>query len=35
LYKIRQVTIDEDAIDYESGFIKQVDINETIKFPVS
>jgi len=35
MYKIRQVTIDEDAIDYESGFIKQVDINETIKFPVS
>ncbi len=25
-YKVRQVVIDEDAIDYESGFIKEIDI---------
>jgi hypothetical protein len=35
LYKVRQVTIDEDAIDYESGFIKEIDLNETIELPIS
>jgi hypothetical protein len=35
LYKVRQITIDEDAIDYESGFIKEVDMNEILIYPVS
>ncbi len=35
LYKVRQITIDEDAIDYESGFIKEVDFNETLEYPIS
>jgi hypothetical protein len=35
LYKVRQITIDEDAIDYESGFIKEVDMNEILIDPVS
>ncbi|HVV53931.1 MAG TPA: DUF4255 domain-containing protein [Mucilaginibacter sp.] len=30
LYKIRQITIDEDAIDYEAGFIKEIDLNDTL-----
>jgi hypothetical protein len=35
LYKVRQITIDEDAIDYESGFIKEIDMNETLIYPIS
>jgi len=35
LYKIRQITIDDGAIDYEAGFIKEVNVNETQIQPVS
>jgi len=28
LYKVRQITIDEDAVEYEGGFIKEIDFNE-------
>jgi hypothetical protein len=28
LYKIRQVTIDEDIIDFEGGLIKEIEIND-------
>lgn len=35
LYKIRQITIDEDAIDYEAGFIKDIEFNETLINAVS
>ncbi len=35
LYKVRMITIDEDAITMESGFIKEVDINDTLKLAVS
>jgi len=35
LYKIRQITIDEGAIDFEAGFIKKVDVNETLIQAVS
>jgi len=35
LYKIRQITIDEDAIDYEAGFIKDIEFNETLTNAVS
>jgi hypothetical protein len=35
MYKIRQVTLDEDLQQSESGFIKEVDINGKIKLPVA
>jgi|SRR6185503_16313561 len=35
LYKVRQITIDEDAIDYEAGFIKDIEFNETLINAVS
>ena len=35
LYKVRQITIDEDAIDYEAGFITNIELNETLINAVS
>lgn len=35
MYKIRQVTIDENAVISESGFIKEVQLNDKMKTPVS
>ena len=35
LFKIRQVTIDEDATQFEAGLIKEIGINERHKLPVS
>ena len=35
MYKVRQVTIDEDATISESGFIKEIQLNEALKLPVS
>lgn len=35
LYKIRQITIDEDLQTGESGFIKEIDTKSKIKEPVS
>ncbi len=35
MYKIRQVTIDENAVISESGFIKEVQVNDKMKTPVS
>jgi uncharacterized protein DUF4255 len=35
LYKVRQITIDEDATNYEAGFIKEIDFNDTLMNAVS
>jgi hypothetical protein len=35
MYKVRQLTIDEDATISESGFIKEIQLNEVLKLPVS
>ena len=35
MYKIRQITIDEDITVSESGFIKEIKLNEKLKQPVS
>lgn len=35
MYKIRQVTLDEDLIISESGFIKEIKLDEKIKQPVT
>lgn len=35
MYKIRQITIDENATISESGFIKNIQLNEKSKIPVS
>lgn len=35
LYKVRQLTIDEDLITGEGGFIKEIEINNQILLPVS
>lgn len=35
LYKIRQVTIDENLKQSESGFIKEIEIKDKMKLPVS
>jgi hypothetical protein len=35
LYKVRQVTIDEDLITGEGGFIKEIEINNQMLLPVS
>lgn len=35
LYKIRQVTVDENLTVSESGFIKTIQLNEKVKTPVS
>jgi hypothetical protein len=35
LYKVRQVTLDEDLVQSESGFIKEIGINEKLKQPVT
>lgn len=35
MYKVRQVTLDENATISESGFIKQVQLNDKLKVPVS
>jgi len=35
MYKIRQVTIDENATISESGFIKEIQLNDQLKVPVS
>lgn len=35
LYKIRQISVDEDVVVSESGFIKTIQLNEKMKSPVS
>jgi hypothetical protein len=35
MYKVRQVTMNEDAVISESGFIKEIQINDKSKAPVS
>ena len=35
MYKIRQVTIDEDLVISESGFIKEIKLDEKLKQPVA
>lgn len=35
LYKIRQVTVDENALQGESGFIREITVNDKTKFPLS
>lgn len=35
MYKVRQVTINEDAVISESGLIKEIQINDKSKVPVS
>jgi hypothetical protein len=35
LYKIRRVTVDEEATISEAGFIKEIQLNEKSKQPVS
>jgi hypothetical protein len=35
MYKIRQVTINEDLTESESGFIKEVEIGSKLKLPVT
>ncbi|MES2649727.1 MAG: DUF4255 domain-containing protein [Bacteroidota bacterium] len=35
LYKVRQITIDENAITSESGFIKEIHVNEKMQLPLS
>lgn len=35
LYKIRQVSVDENLVVSESGFIKTIQLNEKVKTPVS
>jgi hypothetical protein len=35
LYKIRQLTLDEEATVSESGFIKEISINEKLQIPVT
>lgn len=34
MYKVRQLTIDEDMTTGESGFIKEIQINDTMKMPL-
>jgi hypothetical protein len=35
LYKVRQVTVDEDITTSEGGFIKQIQLDETLLKPVT
>jgi hypothetical protein len=35
MYKVRQITINEDVIVSEGGFIKEININENLKHPVT
>jgi hypothetical protein len=35
MYKVRQVTLNEDAVISESGFIKEIQLNDKSKAPVS
>ncbi len=35
MYKIRQITLDEDLMVSESGFIKEIQLNEQVKQPVT
>ena len=35
MYKVRQVTLDENAVISESGFIQEINIKDKIKLPVS
>jgi Pvc16 N-terminal domain len=35
MYKIRQVTLDEDLVISESGFIKEIKLDEKLKLPVA
>jgi hypothetical protein len=35
MYKIRQVSLDENLITGESGFIKEVQVNDKLKMPVT
>lgn len=35
MYKVRQVTMDENATISESGFIKEIQLNDQMKIPVS
>ena len=34
LYKVRQLTIEEDTADYINGFIKEIQLDEKLKQPV-
>jgi hypothetical protein len=35
MYKIRQVALDEDLVISESGFIKEIKLDEKLKQPVA
>lgn len=35
LYKVRQITLDEDLVESESGFIKEIKLTEKLKLPVT
>ena len=35
MFKVRQVTMDENAIISESSFIKEIQLNDKLKVPVS
>ena len=35
MYKVRQVTLDENAVISESGFIQEINLNEKTKLPIS
>jgi hypothetical protein len=35
MYKVRQITIDENATVSESGFIKEIQLNDKLRLPVS
>lgn len=35
MYKVRQITVDENLMTGESGFIKEIQLNEKLKMPVS
>jgi len=35
MYKMRQITIDEEYVTGESGFIKEIQLNEKLKLPVT
>ncbi len=35
MYKIRQVSLDENLVTGESGFIKEIQVNDKLKIPVS
>lgn len=35
MYKVRQITVDENVVTGEGGFIKEIDITEKMKLPTS